>query len=198
MNRKPKGCLSVCGAIIVWNVAWMAVFSLTSIVSQNDDGSRTDLSGTYLFSDENVSGIAMGNAILGVRSTSNNSSVTIQHVEGKLNTTSVWDNGRMFNKRVDLSDQQFWWSDNQLNSYKQRRLVLGGILPGVGRSSKSSTINRDSDGNLHISYVVKEKALMLFVIPFWESHECKVTLIKTGENHNQKVDHIFKGSNTSL
>ena len=163
----------------------MTAFSLTSIVPQNDDGSQANLSGIYLFSDANVSGVAMGNAILGVRSTSNNSSVTIHHIGDKLSVTSVWDNGRTFHKRIDLSDPQFWWSDNQLNSYRQKRLVLGGIFPGVGRSSKSSTIQKDPEGNLHISYVAKEKALTLFIIPFWESRECKVTLMRTGENHNK-------------
>ena len=160
MTKKPKGCLFyVIVFLVIWFAGWTVAFRISEIADRSSDktskrrGHRPHVLTPFF----------------DARDISNNSEVIVKKGPGDtLLVTQQLEQGGTSDCEVNLADSQFYWREGVLH-YFRRRIPQGGILPALGWQTYSGTISRSENGDLHFSTSCREKGLILFVIPFWES-----------------------------
>jgi len=194
MKKKYRYLIAIPG-VPVWIASWMLAFSLTDPHLPKNDRSRIDLSGIYRIT-QTTGHCSLGNPIIPIGMIADDSDIILYHTpDDKLTVKSKWKNGHTDLRSVYLSDKLFSWHKGKLR-YVKCRLIYGGILPGAGRQCRSTTVKKNAAGDITITSMFQEKAVMFFIIPFWESHRYSVTLKpKTQDDQNksrelqQKVQH---------
>jgi len=173
VTKKRKGCLFYAIAVpLVWIAAWMIIFRVSDIADRSSDNSYTDFSGTYRF--ENVQKTKYHTPHLltpffDARDIANNSDVIIEKGTGDtLLVTQQLEQGGNAICEVSLAESQFYWREGVLH-YFRSRITQGGIVPGLGRQSRSGTISKSENGDIHFATLGQEKGLIFYVIPFWET-----------------------------
>jgi hypothetical protein len=190
--KKKHGCLIALLAFPIWIAVWMLVFSLSDPRLPANDGSRVDLSGVYRIA-QTTEHYGMGNPILSVGMIADDSDISIRHTpDDELTVESKWKNGRTDLRSVHLTDRPFSWHDGELR-YVKCRSIFGGILPGAGRQCRSTTVKQDAEGTVTVASEFQEKAVMLFIIPFWESHRYSVTLKRKEQEDQNNLLHRTDG-----
>ena len=182
--KKRTGCLLASMVVPLWIGGWMLAFSLSEPRLPESDGNRIDLAGVYRLSGT-TGYYRMGNPIVPVGMIAAGSDIVVRQApEDELTVTSRWENGRTDIRSVRLGEGEYSWRHAELR-YVSGEAFFGGILPGVGRQCRSTTVKRDAKGNLIVASRFQEKALMLFLIRFWESHQYSITLKPIdGEDQN--------------
>lgn len=165
---KKTGCIRWgCGFPAAWIAAWMIFFYVSDIGCRAPDQIRTDFSGTYLCpAPEEHSSVL--NPFFDHRSITSDSEIVVrQETDATLSVTQRTKDGETETHTVNLRDSQFYWRDGKLN-YFRRAQPVDAILPGLGFQTWSGTLWMDATGDIHLSTVAREKALILLCIPLWK------------------------------
>jgi len=167
--KKSSGCIgALFGIPAVWIVGWLLLFFVTDIGCRTSDEVRTDFSGTYRCPSRNDSSYAL-NPFFDHRNIAPESDIVIrQEAETILSVTQQLQDGHTETKDVDLLDSQFYWREGTLSWF--RSVPQGDpIFPGVGFQTRWGTLSKDAEWDIHLSTRAREKALILYLIPLWET-----------------------------
>ncbi|TFH13233.1 MAG: hypothetical protein E4H02_12150 [Lentisphaerales bacterium] len=179
-KRKTARVLVV---ILVWIVAW-SVLLIPEWMTQSHDGIHIDLSGTYILNKKASQGsyvVALPYINYGMMDDGTEVDIS-QRGHSVVSLSYRWRDGYEKEARVSSADNRGYeridgtlcwekegvtWDNGKLDYFK-KVVGLQGIFPGLGTTTRRSTLGRSGNGDLQIDTVSTERALVLFLIPLKE------------------------------
>ena len=176
VKRRPLFLRSM--VFIGWIAGWMLFFYVTSLKPSPKNAIPSDMTGEYLLSPDDVQGYGMiGHPFLDIDMIEAGGTVTVTQESGNTITfSSRINNGRQASETLKISKQSHLvWDEGRLVFY-ERKMIFGGIFPGVAFQIHQSILTKDAHGDLQITRDQEEKGLLLFLTPFSEGFHSSVLL----------------------
>jgi len=204
MRSMPRGIRKT-ALVLVALVAWIVGWSLLLIpewMTGSHDGIHIDLSGTYILNKKaSQGGYITGLPYINYGMMDDGTEVDIsQHRHGVVSLSYRWRNGYEKDVRLSSADNRGYeriggtlcwkkegvvWDNGKLEYFK-KVVGLQGILPGLGTTTRRSTLGRSGNGDLQIDMVSTERGLTLFLIPLKERRTS--TAVLSVATHQDKSD----------